>query len=391
MAANTGQRKKVDPNRWPGVFAYESERKLFQGKPDACYYILYKVDSKKRMEKVGWKSEGYTPQVAAEIRADRMKQIRHGEEVKTSKEIQRDKRQANRDIDEIAAAYFATKQGERWRRIDENRYKKHISPLLGQKSVRTLCSLDVARVKQNMKGLSAASVWGALEILRRVVNYGAKVGMCPRLAFVIEMPKKDNEVVEYLAPEEAARLMRVLDEWPTQDAPRMLKLAMFTGMRRGEIFKLQDRDLDFRVGFITLRAPKGGKTASIPMNQVAREILEAQIEHRNEQWPDSPQIFPGRGGRQRTDCNVVDRIKEAAGLPESFRIFHGLRHHFAVTLANSGKVPLDMIGELLTHKSMAMTKRYGQFLPGTLKKAGDLAAELIMAELPSGEELESVG
>ncbi len=369
----------VDSGRWPGVYSYESSERRFQGKPDVCYVVAYRLDRKLRWEKVGWKSEGYTPQVAAEIRADRMKQIRHGEEVKTSKEIQRDKRQANQCIDDIATAYFEAKKGERWRRIDENRYKKHISPLLGQRSVKTLCSLDVARVKQSMKGLSAASVWGALEILRRVLNYGAKVGMCPRLAFVIEMPKKDNEVVEYLAPEEAARLMRVLDEWPTQDAPRMLKLAMFTGMRRGEIFKLQDRDLDFRVGFITLRAPKGGKTASIPMNQVAREILEAQIQHRNKQWPDSPQVFPGREGKLRTDCNVVDRIKEAAGLPESFRIFHGLRHHFAVTLANSGKVPLDMIGELLTHKSMAMTKRYGQFLPGTLKKAGELAAELVSA------------
>jgi integrase len=61
------------------------------------------------------------------------------------------------------------------------------------------------------------------------------------------------------------------------------------------------------------------------------------------------------------------------------RSLHGLRHHFAVTLTNSGKVPLDMIGEHLTHKSMAMTKRYGQLLPGTLKKAGELAAELIQA------------
>jgi Site-specific recombinase XerD len=379
----------VDSGRWPGVYSYESAERRFQGKPDVCYVVAYRVDRKLRWEKVGWKSEGYTPQVAAEIRADRMKQIRHGEEIKTSKEIQRDKRQANQSIDDIATAYFQAKKGERWRRIDENRYQKHISPLLGQKSVKTLCSLDVARVKQNMKGLSAASIWGALEILRRVVNYGTKVGMCPRLAFVIEMPKKDNEVVEYLAPDEAARLMRVLDEWPTRDAPRMLKLAMFTGMRRGEIFKLQDRDLDFRVGLITLRAPKGGKTASIPMNQVARELLEAQIAHRSEHWPDSPYIFPGKGGKLRTDCNVVDRIKEAANLPESFRIFHGLRHHFAVTLANSGKVPLDMIGELLTHKSMAMTKRYGQFLPGTLKKAGELAAELLMAELPEVAAIES--
>lgn len=83
---------------------------------------------------------------------------------------------------------------------------------------------------------------------------------------------------------------------------------------------------------------------------------------------------------------MVDRIKEAANLPESFRIFHGLRHNFAVILANSGKVPLDMIGELLTHKSMAMTKRYGQFLPGTLKKAGDLAAELLQSAIGTSTE-----
>ncbi len=369
----------VDSGRWPGVYNYESSERRFQGKPDVCYVVAYRLDRKLRWEKVGWKSEGYTPQVAAEIRAGRMKQIRHGEEVKTSKEIQREKRQANRSIDDIAAAYFESKKGQRWRRIDENRYKKHIAPFLGQKTVKTLCSLDVARVKQDMKELSAASIWGALEILRRVVNYGAKVGMCPRLAFVIEMPKKDNEVVEYLTPEEAARLLHVLECWPSQDVARMLKLAMFTGMRRGEIFKLQDRDLDFLAGLITIRSPKGGKTVSIPLNPVARDILEAQQVWRDEHFPDSPYLFPGKGGELRTDSTAVDRIKLAAELPKTFRIFHGLRHHYAVTLANSGKVTLDMIGELLTHKSAAMTKRYGQFLPGTIKDAGNLAAKLIQA------------
>lgn len=70
-------------------------------------------------------------------------------------------------------------------------------------------------------------------------------------------------------------------------------------------------------------------------------------------------------------------IKKKAGLPDNFRTFHGLRHHYAVTLANSGKFSLDMIGQLLTHKSAAMTKRYAQFLPETMKQASERAAELI--------------
>lgn len=102
---------------------------------------------------------------------------------------------------------------------------------------------------------------------------------------------------------------------------------MFTGLRRGEIFKLQDRDLDFHVGLITIRSPKGGKTVSIPMNPVARQTLEGQIAWRNERFPGSPYLFPGRGGGLRTDSKAADRIKQAAELPERFRIFQGLRHH----------------------------------------------------------------
>jgi integrase len=45
----------------------------------------------------------------------------------------------------------------------------------------------------------------------------------------------------------------------------MIKLAMLTGLRRGEIFKLQDRDLDFRHHLIRVRDPKGGKSAPPPM------------------------------------------------------------------------------------------------------------------------------
>ncbi|MCM0755090.1 site-specific integrase [Desulfovibrio aminophilus] len=368
----------VDAGRWPGVYCYASSERRYQGKADVCYVVAYRLDKKLRWEKVGWKSEGYTPPIAGEIRAERMKQIRHGEEVKTSKEIQREQRQKNREIDEIAAAYFDARRGERWRRIDEKRYMKHIAPLLGKKTVKTLSPLDVARVKQSMKGLAPSTIWGALEILRRVLNHGAKIGMCPSLKFSIEMPKKDNEVVEYLTAEEVSRFLQVLEDWPNQDAARMLKLALFSGMRRGEIFKLQVADVDFRLGLITLRGPKGGKTVSIPLNPIVRKILTDQIHWKSARWPGSDYVFPGKGGAQRTDSNAVDRIKSAANLPKRFRIFHGLRHHYAVTLANSGKFSLDVIGELLTHKSIAMTKRYGQFLPDTMKRAGELAAEVVM-------------
>lgn len=122
------------------------------------------------------------------------------------------------------------------------------------------------------------------------------------------------------------------------------------------------------------------------MNGMAKDVLSVQIQWRNEQFPESPYIFPGKGGVLRAGCTAAKRIKTKAKLPKEFRIFHGLRHHFAVTLANSGEFSLDMIGELLTHKDSSMTKRYGQFLPDTRKQASDRAAELLVSVGDHGED-----
>ena len=121
-----------------------------------------------------------------------------------------------------------------------------------------------------MAGKADATVWNALEMVRRIINFGVKSNLCPALSFVIEMPRRDNERVEYLTPEENRRFLEALNSSPNQQAARMLKLAYFTAMRRGEIFKLEDKDLDFHFNIIRIRDPKGKKTVSIPMNRVAK-------------------------------------------------------------------------------------------------------------------------
>ena len=69
-----------------------------------------------------------------------------------------------------------------------------------------------------------------------------------------------------------------------------VRLALFTGMRRGALLNLQWNDLDFERGFITLRgdAAKKQKTETIPMNDQARAILNGLPQTK------SPYVFPGR-------------------------------------------------------------------------------------------------
>jgi integrase len=364
-----------------GVFAYKSSTRKINGRPDECFYITFKVSGRKKTEKIGWKSEGYSPQLAAEIRAKRVRDARHGKSVKTAHEIRTEKRLHDRPLSEIKEIYFSSERGLdlKGRKTDLNRWDKHLASW-GQKRVSSLSQFDMERIRHDMKGKAPATIGNTLELLRRLINFGVKHNLCPRLPFTIELPRKNNEVTEYLTDEEVQRLMEVLETWHRQDVARMVKLAWLTGMRRGEIFKLQRKHVDSEQTIITLVDPKGGKNETIPMSQPVHDLLKDQVLWTDKNYPNSPYLFPGRAGKQRADCSSVERIKEAAGLPKSFRPFHGLRHHMAVMLASSGEYTLDMIGSLLTHKSGAITRRYAKFLPDAKKKAADRAAELLTGQ-----------
>lgn len=376
------KRVRAHKSKWPGVYFYEVSSSSYNGKPDRCFCFTFKVGGKKIWKHVGRLSEGYGPEIAAEYRARTLVGLTEGTEILTPKEEREDSLSSDKTIKEIADSYFEIKTGSaKGIETDRNRYEKHILPQFGSKRVSEIKPFDVA---QYTKKISASkkpgTVWNILEMLRRLVNYGFKMQMCPRLNFDLEMPRKDNEKVEYLTPAESKRFLKVIREWEDKDVGRMLQVAYFTGMRRGEIFKLEERDLDFELCMITLRDPKGGKSQSIGMSDTVKVIFLEQIYANHRRYPKAEVkfIFPGKGGTKRVDCSAVDRIRKAAELPENFRPFHGLRHNFGVMLANSGKFSINDISEALTHKNLDFTKkRYAQFLPGTLVKIGNDAAKIL--------------
>ena len=78
---------------------------------------------------------------------------------------------------------------------------------------------------------------------------------------------------------------------------------------------------------------------------------------------------------------VFNKIKVGAGLPRDFRPMHGLRHVFASTLASSGQVDLYTLQRLLTHKSPQMTMRYAHLRDDVLRKAANLAGQIVTAQI----------
>ncbi len=186
------------------------------------------------------------------------------------------------------------------------------------------------------------------------------------------MPTVHNIKTEDLTPEQLAALLEAIDEDENIQAANFMRLVLFTGMRRGELFKLQWDHVDFDRGFINIINPKGGPSQKIPLNASARELLESHPRS------DSEYVFPGRGGGRRVDIKKqVNRIKQRAGLPKDFRALHGLRHVYASMLASSGEVDMYTLQKLLTHKSPMTTQRYAHLREEALRKASNLAGDII--------------
>jgi integrase len=137
-------------------------------------------------------------------------------------------------------------------------------------------------------------------------------GLCDALSLKIDMPTVNNIKTEDLPQDRLAELLEAIDQDPDIHAANIVKLALFTGMRRGEIFKLKWDDVDFDRGFIHIRDPKGGPSQKIPLNDTARDLLQ------NLPRGDGLLVLPGRNGRERTAMNeqFAKRIKQQVGLPQ---------------------------------------------------------------------------
>ncbi len=146
----------------------------------------------------------------------------------------------------------------------------------------------------------------------------------------------------------------------------MILLSLNTGLRRGELFRLQWKNINFELAVLTVSGDtaKSGKTRHVPLNTVALNVLK--------KWSE----------QSHTDVFVFTNIK--TGLPfdnvkkawisilvsaeiENFR-WHDMRHHFASKLVMAG-VDLNTVRELLGHADIKMTLRYAHLAPEHKAKA----------------------
>ncbi|WP_395158922.1 tyrosine-type recombinase/integrase [Ilumatobacter sp.] len=281
---------------------------------------------------------------------------------------------------------------------------RRLVPLIGEYQ---LAALDAAAVEV-MYGelLSSGGVGGAPLSAKTVANAGGVLSKAlrdavrlKRLAYNVsadaELPARVRPEQSTWTADEATRFLAAT----TDDRPfPMWRLALSTGMRRGELCGLRWRDLDLDDGRATIASTRvvarevvTGEPKTKAGNRVVRldaetiNVLRAWRKRTNEErlvagaaWIDTGLVFVdalGEPPHPETVTRWWRKACEAAGLPV-IRL-HDARHTAATLMLRDG-VPVKVVSQRLGHADIAVTMRVYQHVTA---QDDQLAADVLGSAL----------
>lgn len=192
-----------------------------------------------------------------------------------------------------------------------------------------------------------ASINRRLATLRRLFNLAQRDGRTraqpvPKGTLLTENNKR-TRILE--AHEEEALLALASPQMAA-----LIRLALLTGLRRGELCRLLVQDLHLSHGLYKVQASKQHEDEWLPIHPEAGAILRSLVE---DLPPKERRVFPGLTVHALS--HRFDRLAKRAGVTGAS--FHTLRHTFVSRLMMAG-VPDATVKELARHRSVQMTDRY---------------------------------
>ncbi len=163
----------------------------------------------------------------------------------------------------------------------------------------------------------------------------------------------------YIVTEDLRRIFNACDD---QDFSEFMLVALYTGLRSGEILRLTGRDIDNPPGRLRVGPEqKNLDDNSVPMAAAVADLLRG----RAKSFSKGEKLFPFRD--QTEISHRFKALVRASGVDEGIR-FHDLRHTFGSRLAMDGRSALQT-QKLMRHKAMASTMNYMHLSPDTLAEA----------------------
>lgn len=261
------------------------------------------------------------------------------------------------------------------------RRAKQLKKWLGKRSLLNLTEIDIREYIQGRKngeitfvnrvthyrptGVTAKTIKNELQVLKKLIDTSIELGMAKvNVARNVNIPVKSHKVRRALSKEEIKKIIATAKENPhfcRGYIYEVVMLAIYTGMRRGEIRSLRWEDIHLDSKKIHIQAkriegeeeftPKNGEASTVNIPDRLYEIL-INMDHKG------PYIF---GGKKPLPANLFYKaFKEVvlrAGLDPNLTLHH-TRHTYGSTLLQLTGGDLRYVQEKMRHADINTTKQY---------------------------------
>lgn len=317
---------------------------------------------------------------------------------------------AKTTVDELLAEWLKIKKTKS-RPATEEQYRRiarlYISPALGKLKLQDITAARIQRLYSDLEkqNVGKRTIEITHTVLHGFLTHAQRLGLVAQnWAALVEVPRP------------ASREMVVWDESQVSqfliaNPDTFYRLALATGMRRGELIGLQWKDVDWSAGMIHIRRQVyelegGGWIFQAPKTErgrrgirLGRGMLEAlryqftvtipQMQAiAGEAWQENDLIFPTGKGTPRNGYNVSKDFHErvlASGLPVIR--FHDMRHTAASIMLLHGEPPVRVAG-ILGQSVQILLSTYAHYIPDDQERASSLMDAIttpVSIELKSNE------
>ena len=274
---------------------------------------------------------------------------------------------------------YSKKEKRSWQ-YDEREINKHVKHWFNRK-LGSITKSDVqALVEHTASNSGRTQANHILERIRAIYNkliFWGYDGENPTNG----IPKyKQTKRTRFILSDEFPRFWEELENDQSPYLADVIKVALFTGARRSNIFAMRWEQIDWPRKAWNIPLTKNGDPLTIPLIPEAIAVLKKRQRDQINTECQSPWVFPsdmGKSGHIEDIRKSWHALLKRAGIKDFH--FHDLRHTFASYQAINGSSML-IVGKGLGHKSLSSTQRYAQLSDDPVRQAIQSGVSLMISK-----------
>lgn len=299
-------------------------------------------------------------------------------------------------VDELAAQVFAlaesgpltNRSGRRFKPSAIRNYRIHFDRyLLPEFGGFRVSDLSRKQIQQFSDGLAAgrspSTVRNILMPLRLILRYATEMEFIVTNPMEhLRLPAKQERPTQAIAPSEGAVILSTLSR--SQDRA-IYALALYAGLRLGEIRAIRWKHIDFEKDLVRVEASWDRNDGQIePKSRAGHRVVPLvgplrRVLEELEPGPTDAFLFPSATGGPFCPQTLYKRVDRELSVVELHGVrLHACRHSYASFSIEAG-VNMKQLSTFMGHASISITiDRYGHLLPGSEADAGALLTRFLI-------------